>query len=47
MVQLRTARGIAKGNITRKPNKVNELLTTCDNSEFVTPNEQDDVLKQQ
>ena len=48
MDQLRKARSIAKGNVTRKANKVNELLTTCDNTESVTKiaSELDDVLKQ-
>ena len=48
MNQLRKARSIAKGNVTRKANKVNELLTACDNAESVTKiaNELDDVLKQ-
>ena len=48
MDQLRKARSIAKGNVTRKANKVNELLTACDNAESVTKiaNELDDVLKQ-
>ena len=48
MDQLRKARSIAKGNVTRKANKVNELLTTCDNTESVTKiaSELDAVLKQ-
>ena len=48
MYQLREARSIAKGNVTKKANKINELLTACDNTESVTKiaNELDDVLKQ-
>ena len=39
---------MAKGNVTRKANKVNELLTTCDNVDSIKniANELDEVLKQ-
>ena len=48
MDQLKKARSIAKGNVTRKANKVNELLTACDNVDSIKSiaNELDEVLKQ-
>ncbi|CAB4034840.1 Hypothetical predicted protein [Paramuricea clavata] len=35
MEQLRKARSTAKGNVTRKANKLNELLTACDNVDTI------------
>ncbi|XP_028407167.1 uncharacterized protein LOC114529553 [Dendronephthya gigantea] len=47
MDQLKKARSIAKGNVTRKANKVNEILTSCDNVDSVKEiaKELDEVLK--
>jgi uncharacterized protein YyaL (SSP411 family) len=46
--QLEKVWSIAKGNVTRKANKVNEILTSCDNAESVKEiaAELDGVLKQ-
>ena len=48
MEQLKKVRSIAKGNVTRKANKVNEILASCDNADSVqeSAKELDEVLKQ-
>jgi hypothetical protein len=48
MEQLKKVRSIAKRNVTRKANKVNEILTSCHNAESVKEiaAELDEVLKQ-
>ena len=46
--QLKKAQSVAKGDVTTKANKVNKILTACDDAKSVAKiaNELDDVLKQ-